>query len=286
MTDLPNPIYDWSWFRNEMQACSDALEPACRPFLDLIHGCDQIVDMIVNREMPYASEKPQVFVVAVLAVRAFRLTVSSLQLSLSGYPDSSPALDRSVFEIALRLLNLSTAPEAASLGYLIQGATEEISTMSAEIEHCNKEGFPLGNLPENLQRMKEHVLLLEDLCRAKGIDPEQARKQHGCLNFRQTAQDFGIEKAYLVDYRYASSHVHEKNVASSVFYSDTPEGRLFLLGPAQDEAVYAVPDSVKHLTTVLKVASKILDDRKLILRSEKLLAAYNDILYKFAGYSR
>jgi hypothetical protein len=228
--------------------------------------------------MSYASDRPQDFVVAVLSVRAFRLTISSLHLALSGYPDSSTALDRSVFEIALRLLDLTRAPEAASLGYLIQGAAEEISTMNAEIEHRNRKGVPSGNLPKNLQRMQEHVQLLEDLCRAKGIDPELARKQHGRLNFRETARDFDIERAYLVDYAYASSHVHEKNVATPVFYSETPESRNLELGPAIEEAVHAVPDSLKYLTTVLEVASKILDDRELVHRAESLSASYADSL--------
>jgi hypothetical protein len=278
MVNLANPKHDWSWFRNEMRACSDALEPACRPFLELIHECNQIVCMLLDRELAHASVRPQDFVVAILSVRAFRLTISSLYLALSGYPDSSPTLDRSVFEIAMRLLDLTTAPEAASLGYLIQGATEEISTMKAEIEHRNREGAPFGNLQENLHSMQEHVQLLEGLCRAKGIDPERARKRHGNLNFRQTARDFGIEKAYLVDYAYASSHVHEKNVATSIFYSETPEGRDFSLGPARDKAVHAVPDSVKYLTTVLEVASNILDDSELAHRSESLSASFDDRL--------
>jgi hypothetical protein len=126
--------------------------------------------------------------------------------------------------------------------------------------------------------MQKHVQLLEGLCRAKGIDPEQARKRHGRLNFHQTARNFGLEKAYLVDYAYASSHVHEKNVATSVFYFETPESRNFNLGPVPDEAVHAVPDSVKYIMTVLEVASKIIDEKELVHRSESLSASYVDIL--------
>jgi hypothetical protein len=245
----------------------------------MIQECDQIVSALLHRQMSYASDRPQDYVVAVLLVRAFRITISSLHLALSGYPDSSPALDRSVFEIALRLLDLNTAPQAASLGFLIQGATEEIATVEAELDSRKQTGLSTGNLQENLQRMGEYVQSLKKLCRTKGIDPEQAQKRHGRLNFRQVARDFGIENAYLVGYAWASSYVHEKNVAASVYYSATPERHNFALGPIPGEAVHAaVPDSVKYLTTVFEVASEILDDKELAHRSERLSAAYAEKL--------
>jgi len=85
--------------------------------------------------MSYASDRPQDFVVPTLSVRAFRLAISSIQLALSGYVDSVPNLDRTIFEIGIRLLDISTDPIAASLAYLIQGAHEEISTMEIELAY-------------------------------------------------------------------------------------------------------------------------------------------------------
>jgi hypothetical protein len=174
--------YNWQWFRNEIRRCSDAAESECLIFLNLVEQCDKVVSQMVSRPMSYASDRPQDYVVPILATRAFRLAISSLQIALSGYADSTPNLNRTVFEIAIRLLDISTDPIASSLAYLMQGAKEEISTMEVELRYRKETGLTTLNLPVNLERMREYLKQLQELCQKKGIDPEDACKKHGKLN--------------------------------------------------------------------------------------------------------
>lgn len=254
-----------------MRECGNALEPECRGLLDLVQECDVIVDKMVSRPMSYASDRPQDFVVSILAVRAFRLAISSLQIALAGYVDSTSNLDRTVFEISIRLLDMTTDPVASSLAYLIQGATEEISTMEAELVHRRQSSLETLNLPANLDRERQYLEDLRKLCRERNIDPEAARKKHGKLNIRDICRAFGIEKAYLVNYAYDSSHVHEKNVATSHFYSESPESRNFELGPIPEAIPHGVADTLKNLSLVLEIGSGILEDEELIRRTKDLV---------------
>ena len=254
--------------------------------LDLVHECDEIVGKMVGRPLSYASDRSRDFVVSVLAVRAFRLAISSLQVALSGYVDSTSNLDRTVFEIGIRLLDISTAPEAASLGYLMQGATEEISVMEVELAHRTRNGTETVNLPANLNREREHLEDLRKLCIEKGIDPELALKKHGKLNVRETCRKFGIEKAYLVDYALDSSHVHEKNVATSHFHSESTASHEFELGPIPVAVPHAVADTLRNLSLVLEIGCQILEDQELIRRTADLRRAVQERISKLGMADR
>ena len=237
--------------------------------------CDIVIKM-VHRPMSYASDRPQDFVVPILSVRAFRLAISSIQLALSGYVDSVPNLDRTIFEIGIRLLNMTTDPIAASLAYLMQGANEEISTMEVELAYRKQHGLEAINLPTNLKHMHKYVENLQVLCRNRGIDPEVARKKHGKLNIREICRKFGIEKAYLVNYAYTSSYIHEKNVATADFYYESPGSRNFEMGPIPQAISYAIADSLMNLALVLEIGCKILEDEGLIHRSAGLVQSVKE----------
>lgn len=271
--------YDWHWFRQHMKKCSESSEPDCHPLLDLVQECDVIVVKMVHRPMSYASDRPQDFVVPTLSVRAFRLAISSIQIALSGYVDSVPNLDRTIFEIGIRLLDISTDPIAASLAYLIQGAHEEISTMEVELAYRRQQSIEAINLPINLKRMKKYLEELQVLSRRRNIDPDLARKKHGKLNIREICRKFDIEKAYLVDYAYTSSFVHEKNVATAEFYEGSPGSHKFEMGPIPKAIPYAIADILMSLSLVLEIGCKILEDDELILRSVGLVQSVKKSIF-------
>jgi hypothetical protein len=259
-----------------MRRCSESSEPDCQPLLELVQECDDIVVKMIRRPMSYASDRPQDFVVPTLAVRAFRLAISSIQLALSGYVDSVPNLDRTIFEIGIRLLDMSTDPIASSIAYLMQGAHEEISTMQVELEYRKQHALEAINLPTNLKHMRKYLENLQVLLRNRGIDPDVARKKHGKLNIREVCRKFDIEKAYLVNYAFSSSYIHEKNVATDAFYSETPGSRNFEMGPIPQAISYSIADSLLNLSLVLEIGCKILEDEGLINRSAGLVQSVQD----------
>jgi hypothetical protein len=119
--------------------------------------------------------------------------------------------------------------------------------------------------------MKKHLENLQVLCRSREIDPELARKKHGRLNIREICRKFGIEKAYLVNYAYTSSFVHEKNVATADFYEGSPGSHKFEMGPIPKATSYAIADILMSLSLVLEIGCKILEDDGLIHRSAGLV---------------
>ena len=249
-----------------------------QPLLDLIRSYDSLTDKVLHRPTSPASDRPQDYVISILVTRSFRLAISGIRLALSGYPDSVPNLDRTIFEISIRLLDIGGNPISGSLGYLIQGSAEEISAMEAELNHRTKTGEVTGNLGVNLESMRKHMSLYESLARRHNLNPRKIQKQHGILNVRNVCKKYGIEKAYFVDYCYYSSHVHEKNVATSEFLKDREGIRQFEFGPIADGCVECVVDVLRNLGMVISIASDILQDKD-INRSIRAMRAKLDEAY-------
>jgi hypothetical protein len=261
-----------------MDICASHSELECLPLLELINEFDAIVNGMVQREMSYGSERPQDFVVPILAVRAFRLGISSIRLALSGYTDSASNIHRTIYEIGIRLLDMEQDPVAASLGFLLQGAFEEISTMRAEFEYRENEHLKTHHLSINIQTLKKHRNLLCEIAKNRGYDPETIRKRFGKLNVREICQRYGIEKSYLVDYAYFSSYIHEKNVATSHFYSESADSRNFEFGPISEDISYSIADTMNNTIRVIEFGCIILKDKILIERTQELSRLLSDRL--------
>jgi len=220
--------------------------------------------------MSYASERPQDFVVPILTVRAFRLAICSVRLALSGYTDSTPNLDRTIFEISIRLLDMGKDPVAASLGYLIQGSLEELSTARVEFNYRKDQQLESHNMHRNIQALESHLDSLYETTRKRGYDPEEIRKKYGKTNVREVCKRYGIEKAYLVDFAHYSSHVHEKNVATNLFASESPSTRDFAMGPIPNAIPHCIADALTNLIRVIEFGCVLVEDEKLISRAQKV----------------
>lgn len=231
MTDASS--YGWSWFSDEIQKGVAFSARYCGDFLDVIEEMDFVAGRIFARPTSPTADRPQDYVILILVARAFRLTVSSLYIGLGGYPDSTANLERTVWEISIRLLDMTRAPAAAAPGFLLDGAAAEVAQMKAELAHRQVNSEPVHRLPKNIERAQEHHDALARFTRERGFDPEQIRRKHGRLNIRQVCKEFGVEKAYLVDYAMGSAYVHEKRMASSDYVIEAKDGRGFHLGPSE-----------------------------------------------------
>jgi len=267
--------YGWAWFRDEIARGVQLSEARCTSILAHIQEMDAIVCDIVARPTSPFSDRPQDFVVSLLATRVFRLTVSALYIGLGGYHDSATGLTRTVWEIAIRLLDMTDSPEAAALGFLLDAASSEINHVDAELEHRQRSQLPSGNLANNLRMMRSHYDALAQVTITRDLDPKVIASRHGILNFRNVCERFGIGKAYRVNYAFQTGYVHEKASAATDYMIETPEGREFHLGPVgvpggpQTVAIDVLTDAALALVT----AARIIGDGELIQRTDNLLEA-------------
>jgi hypothetical protein len=238
-----------------------------------VEELDGVVGAIFARPMSPLSDRPQDYVVSILVARAFRLTVSSLYVGLGGYPDSATNLERTAWEISIRLLDMTTAPVAAALGFLLDAAALEISHVQAELDHRQANREPLHLLPQNRQQLQAHYDALERFVRDRSLDPEQIRRAHGRLNIREACKRFGIEKAYLVDYALNSAYVHEKNAASSDYVIEKENERQFHLGPVGTRGgpTTIAIDVLMNMARVLTIATRIVQEEDIVKCADEIL---------------
>jgi hypothetical protein len=262
--------YDWNWFRTNMASCMEESEQTCLPLLKLFDQFDEAILKITNRDMAIDSERPQDYVVPLLAVRSFRLAVSAVSLALSGYLDSGPNLERTIFEIHMRLLDMSSDPAGASLAFLMQAQMEEISIVRIELDYRQAHCLHVHNLAINLRTMEQHLELLRGIAKKRGHDPQSLIDRYGKVNIHDVCRRFGIEKAYSVNYAFACGYVHEKNIASSQFSYDSYERRVFELGIVQEGIAAGVSDALIGLSAVLSSAARLLKDTLLIEKAQRL----------------
>ena len=271
MTDTS--AYGWSWFSDEIRKGVAFSERYCTDFLALVEDMASIAGAIFARPTSPFSDRPQDYVVSVLVARAFRLTVSSLYIGLGGYPDSGTNLERTVWEISIRLLDMTTAPAAAALGFLLDGTTSEIAQVAAELEHRQVNGEPVHLLPTNRERLQAHYDALARFARDQGLDPEHIHRKHGRLNIREVCKSFNIEKAYLVDYALTTAYVHEKNSASSDYVIERKGERHFLLGPIGTPGgpMTIAIDVLMDMARVLTIATRIVQQENITKRADEVL---------------
>jgi hypothetical protein len=252
-----DPAVDWEGFSRTMARLEAAGETRCSPLLHVVKPIDRLVGRLVARETSPASDRPQDYVACVLGARAFRLTISSIHLALSGYPDVCPNLYRTVWEIGVRLAHIAMHPVEGALGYLLQGASEELVTVRVDTSDRGVSGDrALAAVALYEERYAGH----EQTAIARGLNPESLRRRHGKLNFRETCRELGIERSYLVNYAWASGYVHEKNWATGEFVSVSGGGRLFELGPVSGAQPEAVADALRTLLFALASAGLIIGD--------------------------
>jgi Family of unknown function (DUF5677) len=248
---------DWDGLSRTMARLQAAGETRCSPLLHVVGPIDRLMGRLVARETSPASDRPQDYVACVLGVRAFRLTIASIQLALSGYPDACPNLYRTVWEISIRLVHVSAYPIEGSLGYLLQGAYEELATARVD---TSDNGVSSDRARAIVARYEERHAGHEQRALARGLDPAFLRRHHGKLNFREVCRALDIERSYLVNYAWASGYVHEKNWATGEFVSEVEGERLFEAGPVSRAQPEAIADALGMLLFALEFAAVIVGD--------------------------
>ncbi|AFM24872.1 DUF5677 domain-containing protein [Desulfomonile tiedjei] len=272
--------YDWNWFRSSINQTARTIEPQIKQLLDFVSEVDLIVQQVVDRPTSYASERPQDYVVSILVVRSFRLFVSSMILSLSGYADVVPNLKRSVMEIGLMLLNMSSNPVAVALGYMLHSVQEEIISMETELGRLNTKGGNALNLPRNLEEWKNFHSLLGDLAKDRGLIAEEIQRNFARTSVRSLCREHASEEYYLVNYKADSLFTHGLHACLGGLVEDNPDQRTFMLGPAINHADAAVMDSIAQMTANLALAGDILEDEGVAQNAMSLCRRVENLITK------
>lgn len=266
--------FDWRYFSGTMRQTLRDAESRWPGVLDAIETADTLVGRLVARETSYASDRPQDYVASILAVRCFRLAISAVYVALSGFPDSSPNIYRTIWEITIRLLDMTTDPVAGSLGYLLAGSRQKLSVASAERDHRVADGLPpSAALESRIMDYQARHERFEALAVARDLDPLKLERRYGRLNFREACDRLGIEKAYTVNYAFASGYAHERDIATQDFCSSDQDDRCFEMGPILDSRIEAVADTLRYLFLSVQGAAAIVGDQQLIADAEEVLCS-------------
>lgn len=263
--------FPWSAFRATMADLAVRNERRCSKLYALIEPFDAFVGAVIRHPHGIDSERPQDCLACVLVVRSFRLAIGGLWLAASGYPELSPNLDRTIWEIGIRLVYSQKDPVTAALGFFIYAARREAESIEAELAHRRSRALDLEHFPENYQSVRSRQNWLESAAKARGIDVAKAVTTFGKLNIREACREIGIEKAYLVDYAFDSGYIHERNLATESFLSVSGSIGEYELGPTEGGPVCeATFDILKSFSLVAEGAARLLEDESVLTKAEKL----------------
>lgn len=263
----------WGWndFSVNMARFSRDAESRFAALLEFVRQVDELVGRLVARETGTQGDRPQDYVVCVLAVRSFRLSVSSIQLAVCGYTDACPNLYRTVWEIGTRLLDILEHPIEGALGYLLQGASEELGAARAEHQRREEDDSATQDADCRLSALQATYDQYASFAVARGLDPRVLQRKHGKLNYRAVCSRHGLEDSYLVNYAFASGYVHEKNWATGEFVSNEDGGRQFNLAPVSGARAACIVDALRSALIVMQLAAIVVHDSVLASDAERAL---------------
>ncbi len=154
-----------------------------------------------------------------------------------------------------------------------------METLNAEIEHRKQKNLELGNLEQNRDKMRTSIAILKSKAAQRGCNPLDLLKRYGKINVREVCKDSGIEKAYLVTYKWESGFIHESGIAEADYITSTGPARKFDLGPLLKINDASVIDAIRNVALVFNLIGATLDDNVLKDGSARIL----DELQKMEG---
>jgi len=228
-------------------------------------------NLIISKRDSMTGEHPENFVAAIWQVKSFRLTFAGIKAALTGYPDVSTSMHRTVWERAVRLVYMKANPLAAALGLLIDSVQRQIKPLGAEIEYRKSKGIDLMNFERNLFVLNRLYKRLCDAASSSGIDSNDSVKRFAKKPISDICRQLGIEKAYNVDYRFSSAAIHGTDFAlDDLIYSDGNR-EYFRIGPIvtvmREGAVF---DCLRHMTMHAIAAADLTDNARALKEGTRI----------------
>ncbi len=203
--------YDWNWFEKKISESLKTNSIKHKKILDFIKNIDSILQEALNHPISPFSSRPQDYLACITITRCFRLLISGLNLILSGFPECASNLDRSIWEIGIRLSYINEKnPTGGAFGWLLYSYESDISMLKAEYEYRIQINEDFGNLLLNLQSKESDLKNLREKAKEMNYDPDKLINKFGKLGIGNICEILNIRKAYDVSYNYLSGFVHEQ----------------------------------------------------------------------------
>lgn len=262
---------DWHYYRARMSELAEQQKLPWHGLTSHVQTFRELTVRVIERDTAIDSPRPQDYVTSVLVTFAFRATIGSLHLAISGFPELATELNRKVWEIGLRLLQLHANPVEIAYGYLLHSVSKHIQILNDDVAYRKAHDIDSHALPANRDRLQKYQSSLVAIVKAKGLDADQLLKAYKSKSLRALAQELDIEQAYLTNYAFRSSFVHAQHHSEDEIVFTQDGERCFNLGPSSENADADAVDAVHCMAMVLVFAASVLEDSNLVEDTSQLV---------------
>lgn len=255
MTDKTWP-FEWRELHARLEAARLEHAKMCEPLVWYFGPASEFCKRIIaDGRSPANGPRPQDHLAVGMSIRAFRTALASVELSLAGYADTTAALNRSIWELQLRLSDVRQHGLLAALACLLHEAEQEVAAYEYEAANGeHKEGY--------LEAWTGWRDELRERATTSGFSIDEL-KRHGKLNFKVTAAASAQTDAYKTLYvrhslaaHGASSAAHYASLSSAGAVRE--EGGILL--PLESYVVDMIGDALTQLFLCLSYAAEIVGD--------------------------
>lgn len=254
---------DWAALRSKSLECAEEQTTAAAILMAYFAPAARFVKAIIGTGRSAANgPRPQDHAAVGLSIQAYRFCVASATAALSGYADACPPLNRSIWEIQLRLFDIREAPHAGSLGYLFYGATQETLAREHEIRAS------LGNPVERDRELALWRNWRDDIrqrAQEEGISDADL-KAHGKLSFKTLATAAEQDLAYKTLYARHSAVAHggqASTIYTHLLSTGAMKGGAGVLLPFKEWTLDGIGDALASACVVFALAAQVLGEEAL-----------------------
>ncbi|WP_319561043.1 DUF5677 domain-containing protein [Marispirochaeta sp.] len=268
-------VYDWNWFRERITEFLKTNSTKHLNFLKYIEDIDSILQEALNQKISPVSSRPHDYLACITMTRCFRLLISGLSLILSGFPECASNLDRSIWEIGIRLSYINEKdPIGGAFGWILSSYESDIKMLKAEYEYRIQKNDDFGNLLTNLQSKEKELKAIEEKMGEMNLDPTKMKNKFGSISIGNICDNLNIRKAYDVSYNFLSGFVHEQLKATDDITFKKDDRLFFSLGPNEMnlmETKAQIFDIIQDTLIVIGTGNELLEKNSLSKRVNELL---------------
>jgi hypothetical protein len=262
MTDQRFP-FGWPSLHHRIEDARQTYAQQSEPLLWYVGPATEFCKRIIGPgRSPANGSRPQDHVAVGVAIHAFRSALASIELCVGGFADAAAPINRSVWEMQLRLFDVRQTGMLGALACLLYEAETEIAAREFELAN----GWHTGD--EATGALEAWVAWRDELhakATAAGFTSKDLAR-HGKLPFGATATEAQQLGSYKTLYARHSLTAHGSR--SSTMYTNLSAGGLFTeegapLLPLDAYVVDMIGDVLTQLFLSFSYAAEIINDPEL-----------------------
>lgn len=252
---------EWPEVRRRMEEARAPFTARCEPLLWYFGPATEFCKRVVgDGRSPANGERPQDHIASATAIHAFRSAVGSAELAVAGYADIAVTLNRSLWEMQLRLFSVREGGLLAALASLHYEAEQRIAAAEYELTIASGGRHSANAYLAQWVKWRDE---LRTRAANSGWDIKLLR-QKGKLILATAAAEAKQSGSYKTLYLRHSLAAHA--TGSGTIYANLSahvqeEGGVLL--PLDVNVVDTVGDALNQLFLCLICAAEIVEDEKL-----------------------